>query len=107
MSLTEIFVELYASLHFQSDFSYLMYIMPLFERALLLNDVLCVLYVFRSEVLEVVKNHTHLVISIPPLKGLGDPVLYFFGCSYKALFLFLSKHLTGDIICRYFAIKDY
>ncbi|KAH6806480.1 Rossmann-fold superfamily protein [Perilla frutescens var. frutescens] len=29
----------------------------------------------RNEVLEVLKNYTHLVISIPPLKGLGDPIL--------------------------------
>ncbi|GER42977.1 NAD(P)-binding Rossmann-fold superfamily protein [Striga asiatica] len=27
------------------------------------------------EILEIVKYHTHLVISIPPLKGLGDPLL--------------------------------
>ncbi|XP_057768482.1 uncharacterized protein LOC130988612 [Salvia miltiorrhiza] len=29
----------------------------------------------QDKVLEVVKNHTHLVISIPPLKGVGDPIL--------------------------------
>ncbi|KAK6128806.1 hypothetical protein DH2020_037442 [Rehmannia glutinosa] len=29
----------------------------------------------QPEILEILKHHTHLVISIPPLKGLGDPVL--------------------------------
>ncbi|KAL0424563.1 UNVERIFIED_CONTAM: hypothetical protein Sradi_0991100 [Sesamum radiatum] len=27
------------------------------------------------EILEILKNHTHLVVSIPPLGGLGDPML--------------------------------
>ncbi|GFQ05500.1 protein yeez [Phtheirospermum japonicum] len=29
----------------------------------------------QQEILEIVKHHTHLVVSIPPLKGLGDPLL--------------------------------
>ncbi|EPS63546.1 hypothetical protein M569_11237, partial [Genlisea aurea] len=30
----------------------------------------------QSEVLEVIKNHTHLLVSIPPLVGFGDPLLH-------------------------------
>ncbi|KAL3640246.1 hypothetical protein CASFOL_015214 [Castilleja foliolosa] len=30
----------------------------------------------QQEILEIVKQHTHLVVSIPPLKGLGDPLLH-------------------------------
>ncbi|KAG8367026.1 hypothetical protein BUALT_Bualt16G0029600 [Buddleja alternifolia] len=29
----------------------------------------------QPEILEIVKNHTHLVVSIPPLGGFGDPLL--------------------------------
>ncbi|KAL1558919.1 protein YeeZ isoform X1 [Salvia divinorum] len=39
----------------------------------------------QDEVLELVKNHTHLVISVPPLKGVGDPILYHEGLLERAL----------------------
>ena len=31
-------------------------------------------FAFRPEVLDILNKHTHLVVSIPPIVGIGDPV---------------------------------
>ncbi|KAL6552756.1 hypothetical protein OROHE_008120 [Orobanche hederae] len=41
----------------------------------------------QPEILETVKHHTHLVISVPPLKGLGDPLF-----RHKGLVESILKH---------------
>lgn len=122
-SLTEIFAELYAlgtPFQVETSFSQSVFSLDLCH-AIILSEILLIFvhYIFcRPEILEVVKNHTHLVISIPPAKGLGDPVClilricfreYLYGAMYMdgyVLFPLLSQLLIGTTICRCFVIDN-